>query len=98
MEIPKQLQNNDFRFLILREKDKRPIAEMTGWQKDNFQFDNPFLQHHLNGGKNYAIIGGFGNLILIDADSEEIEKIAETLPETFTIKTGSPEGYKKHYY
>jgi len=98
MEIPKQLQNPDFRFLILREKDKKPIAEMTSWQKDNFQFDNPFLQHHLNGGKNYGIIGGFGNLILIDADSEEVEEIAETLPETFTIKTGSPEEYKKHYY
>jgi len=95
--IPKQLQNNDFRFLLLKEKLKKPIAEMTEWQTKNFEWDNPFLQNHLEKGGNYGIIGGYGNLILIDADSKEINEIAETLPETFTIKTGSPEEYKKHY-
>lgn len=96
--IPKQLQRKEFRFLLIREKDKRPLPQMTQWQINNVPYDNPILEYHLNGGGNYAIIGGYGNLILIDADSPEIEKICETLPETFTVKTGSPEAYKKHYF
>lgn len=97
--IPKQLQIGEFKFLLLREKGKEPLPQMKGWQEEsNVPFDNPVLEYHINGGGNYGIIGGYGNLILIDADSKEIEEIAETLPETFTIKTGSPEEYKKHYY
>lgn len=99
MEIPKQLQNLDFRFLFLKEKGKEPLPQMINWQNEsNVPFNNPMLEFHINGGGNYGIIGGYGNLILIDTDNKEIEKIAETLPETFTIKTGSPEEYKKHYY
>ncbi len=98
IEIPKQLQNPEFRFLLLREKDKKPLPQMAEWQKVNAPFDNPVLEYHINGGGNYGIIGGYGNLILIDADSPEITEIAESLPETFTIKTGSPEEYKKHYF
>jgi len=99
IQIPKQLQKPEFRFLLLRNKGKEPLPQMTGWQKDsNVPHDNAMLQYHINGGGNYGIIGGFGNLILIDSDSEEVNKICQTLPETFTIKTGSPESYKIHYY
>ena len=98
MEIPKQLQNRSFRFLLLRPKDKKPLPQMADWQNKNCEFDNPVLQYHINGGGNYGIIGGYGNLILIDADSEEITKICENMPETFTVKTGSPEHYKKHFF
>jgi P4 family phage/plasmid primase-like protien len=96
--IPYQLWNEDFRFLKIRKNGKEPTSDMKGWQKDNFIYNQTeFLEYLIEGG-NYGIIGGYGNLILIDADSEEISQIAETLPETFTIKTGSPEHYKKHYF
>jgi len=96
--IPKQLQNPGFRFLLLREKDKKPLPQMIDWQNNNCPFDNPVLEYHINGGGNYGIIGGYENLILIDADSQEITNLAETLPETFTVISGSLESYKKHYF
>lgn len=97
--IPKQLQNPEFRFLLIRPKGKEPTAEMNKWQEINMEYDNPILKEHLSNGGNYGIIGGYGNLILIDCDNEEITKITEeNLPDTFTIKTGSPEEYKKHFF
>ena len=96
--IPEQLWNEEFRFLKLRKKGKEPVADSLKWQENNYSYlDSSFLDWLQEGG-NYGIIGGFGNLILIDSDSPEITKVAETLPETFTIKTGSPEEYKKHYF
>ena len=98
IRILKQLQNPGFRFLLLRKGDKKPLPQMIDWQNNNIPFDNPVLEFHMNGGGNYGIIGGYENLILIDADSQEITDIAETLPETFTVKSGSPEEYKKHFF
>ena len=98
IEIPRQLQNPEFRFLRLREKDKAPIGEETKWQENNYRFDDKILLTHLENEGNYGVIGGFGKLVLIDADTKEIEEICERMPETFTIKTGSPEEYKKHYF
>jgi putative DNA primase/helicase len=98
IEIPKQLWNDEFRFLKIRPKNKEPTGDMIGWQKDNFQYNDGRILNHLIAGGNYGIIGGYGNLILIDSDSEEITSIADTLPETFTVKTGSPEVWKKHYF
>lgn len=96
--IPEQLWNEEFRFLKIRPRGKEPTGDSVGWQKNNYQYlDLEFQQHIANGG-NYGIIGGFGNLILIDSDSEEVTEIAEKMPETFTVKTGSPEAYKKHYF
>jgi len=96
--IPEQLWNDDFRFLKLRPRGKEPTGDSIGWQKNNYQYlDLEFQQHIANGG-NYGVIGGYGNLILIDSDSEEINKIAENMPETFTVKTGNPQPYKKHYF
>jgi len=95
--IPPQLQKPEFRFLLLKKKDKRPVE--VEWQnKNNYKFDNPKLINHINSGGNYGIIGGFGNLILIDADSEEINNKCKLLPETFKVKTGSPDHNKNHYY
>ena len=98
VKIPLHLQNPEFRFILLKKKDKRPLPTMKEWQKVNSPYDNPVLEFHLNGGGNYAIIGGYGNLILIDADSEEINEICKGLPETFTVKTGGDTNHKHHYY
>ncbi len=48
--VPKQLQNRDFRFLLLRPKDKKPIAEMGKWQEINLEYDNPLLTEHISKG------------------------------------------------
>lgn len=99
IEIPLQLRNPEFRFLLLRKGNKEPIAEMTKWQEFNFPYNDIILQNHLENGGNYGVIGGYGNLILIDSDSEEITKLTEeNLPRTFTVKTGSPQPYKKHFF
>ena len=98
IEVPRQLQNPEFRFLRLQKKEKKPIAEETNWQEDNLKFDDIKLIEHLKKDMNYAIIGGYGKLILIDADTKEIEEICEKITPTFTIKTGSPEEWKKHYF
>jgi P4 family phage/plasmid primase-like protien len=98
LAIPYQLCNDKFRFLKIRKNGKEPTYDMKEWQKYNFKFTDTELLNHLAEGGNYAIIGGFGNLILIDSDSEEITQIAESMPETFTIKTGSLEEYKRHYF
>ncbi len=97
-KIPEQLWNEEFRFLKLKPKDKSPTYDMAKWQENNFKFHDKELLSHLASGGNYGIIGGFGNLVLIDGDSEDVTKLAEELPETFTIKTGSPESYKKHFF
>ena len=96
--IPEQFWNDEFRFLKIRPRGKEPTADSGGWQKNNFKWnDKEFMDHVANGG-NYGIIGGFGNLVLIDADSPEVNDICKKLPETFTVKTGSPEAYKNHYF
>ena len=89
--IPKQLCKPEFRFLRIRVNGKEPTANSQGWQKNNYEFNDTALLNHLSNGGNYGIIGGFGNLVIIDADSKEISDIANQLPETFTIKSGSPE-------
>lgn len=96
--IPPQLHNKQFRFLLLRHNGKEAIEK--DWQNThNYQFDDPKLLDHLANGGNYGIIGGYGNLVLLDADSPEVTRVGEEkLPSTFTVKTGSPESYKKHYY
>ena len=96
--IPTQLWNQNFRFLKIRQKGKEPTYDMKEWQKYNYEYNDTELLSYLIKGGNYAIIGGYENLILIDSDSPEINELCKQLPETFTIKTGSPEEYKKHYY
>ena len=96
--LPEQFWNDEFRFLKIRPKGKEPTIDSKGWQNNNFSWsDEQFMDHVANGG-NYGIIGGYGNLVLIDADSEEINELCKKLPETFTVKTGSPEQYKNHYF
>jgi len=95
--IPKQLQDPYFRFILLKPNGKEPLE--TNWQdKNNYDFRNKKLLEHISKGGNYGVVGGYGNLVIIDSDSQEVTAIAEKLKATFLIKTGSPEKYKKHFY
>jgi hypothetical protein len=85
--IPKQLQKEEIRFVLLKRKDKAPFEK--NWTISNYRYDDEKLLKWLDESNNYGVIGGFGNLIIIDFDNKEFqEKIIPYLPKTFTVKTG----------
>ena len=94
--IPVQLHKRDFRFVLINPKEKSPFEKE--WQlNNNYSFDSPRLNEWINKGGNYGVIGGFGNLLILDFDDKEFEeKIVKLLPETFTTKSGRG-GLHKYY-
>ena len=88
--IPKQLQKDCYRFILLRPRDKIPIEK--GWQTtNNYRYDDPKLLSHIERGGNYGVCTGYGNLLVIDCDNPVIEKMVEdNFPQTFKVH--------KHYY
>jgi len=100
--IPAQLQNEAFRFILLRKgKESRKIPAEAGWTKDEnkrYQWDSTRLQRHIQRGGNYGVCAGIGELTPLDNDQMELLQdlgILEKLQETFTVRTGSG-GF--HYY
>lgn len=89
MLIPKQLCENNFRFCLITAKNKIPFEQK--WQtENNYDFNDERLLQHINNGGNYGIIGGYGNLLIIDFDNKEFQnKYLPILPETFTVMSGS---------
>lgn len=94
--IPKQLQDDNFRFIKIRTKQKAPFE--NSWQKNNnYKYDDKLLQSHIKLDGNYGIVTGYGNLCVIDFDNEEYqEKLINKLPETFIVRSGG--GLKHLYY
>ena len=120
MVIPKQLENKDFRFVLLGKwdrwrnpetkedsefqpdfSDKLKARGFTAlgkapfekeWQKKGYKFDDKKLLEHKD---NIGIIGGHGNLVILDIDDKELGEQLEKEFDTFTIKTGSG---GKHFY
>lgn len=89
IEIPKQLKKEGINFVLLEKGGKKPFQ--SGWQNKKVSYDDILLKNHLNSGGNYGVRGGDKNhLIIIDFDNEGLQKkIVGSLPETFTVKTGS---------
>jgi P4 family phage/plasmid primase-like protien len=87
--IPQKLQKEEYRFILVKKNDKIPIEKE--WQKtNNYTFDNQKLIDHINNGGNYGVATGYGNLIVIDFDNEELQnKFYPLLPTTFTVMSGS---------
>ncbi len=81
--IPQQLQQDEFRFCLLRGK----IPFEKEWQKKGYKWNNPKLQDHIKKGNNYGCIGGYGNLRVIDIDDKKL--IEKFDIDTFTVETGS---------
>jgi len=92
INIPKRLKSNDFRFILLKEKEKIPIEK--NWQTtNNYMFDDPKIIKHEG---NLGIVCGFGNLRVLDVDTKEFEEeIKKEIPKTLVVETGSG---GKHYY
>lgn len=89
-EIPKQLQNEKFRFVLIAKNSKRPIEDE--WPtKANYKFNDPKLIKHLKDGNNYGVLCGPGNLFVIDIDVKNAKpKDFESFKnlETFMVLTG----------
>ena len=91
-QIPAQLQKDEFGFVKLLKNSKRPFEKE--WQKNPYKYTE--IKEWVEAGNNYGILGGYGNLIVIDADTEDLKNVIETsLPKTFTVKTPK-KGF--HYY
>jgi len=72
---------------------KAPFEE--GWEKKGYKFNDPKLLEHINKGFNYGVIGGYGNLIILDIDEPKLAEKLEPVLHTYTIKTGSG---GRHFY
>ena len=92
-KIPHQLQKGDFGFVKLKPRTKIPFEQ--DWQ--NKPYPCADIQAWIDQGGNYGVLGGCGELIVIDADAPEISSFVSTkLPPTFTVKT--PGGGHHFYY
>lgn len=86
--IPKQLQKNEYRFVLLKPKEKIPFEK--AWQENGYTFNNPKLIQHIKNGGNYGVIGGYGNLRILDIDDKKrVEEYKEKFKDTFMVQTGS---------
>lgn len=91
-KIPQQLQKDGFAFVKLKPRTKIPFEQ--DWQNKPYSFSD--IQPWIDQGGNYGVQGGYGRLVIIDADTIEIAEIlASKFPETLTVKTPR-QGF--HYY
>ncbi|KAF0134050.1 MAG: DNA primase-like protein [Candidatus Saganbacteria bacterium] len=91
-KIPIQLQKEGFGFVKLKQRSKTPFERR--WQDNPYSYRD--IQPWIDEGCNYGVLGGYGDLIIIDADTPELSQlIKDKLPSTFTIKSPK-KGY--HYY
>ena len=94
-----QLQDEGFRFIPLAKKGKTPVSGLKGfYDGNNFSYEE--IQKETITGLNYGVLCGFGDLLVIDTDTEELSKFVlnhALLPRTFTVKTCSG-GYHFYFY
>ncbi len=88
--IPEQLQNEKFKFVLIKSKTKVPFE--FNWQtKNNYPFNHKIIQSHKG---NLGIVCGCGNLVILDIDSDEFIERFDKI-NTFSVETGTK---KRHYY
>lgn len=94
--IPEHLKRDNCRFIKLKGRTKVPLER--NWQKqNNYLWDDLSFQKHIAEGNNYGVLGGYGELLVIDADREPLVGIVKKgLPQTFTTET--PHGGSHFYY
>jgi len=91
-KIRHQVQKDGFGFVRLKARTKIPFEQ--DWQNKPYSFTD--IQTWIDQGGNYGVQGGYGRLVIIDADTPEIADIlASKFPETLTVKTPR-QGF--HYY
>jgi hypothetical protein len=105
IKIPKPLQNRETRFILLCKNSKLPIKEETGWSVNGvvnenlvYKFDDPILLEHLKNGGNYGIATGYGGLIVVDPDTDELDNTMKNNFATFTVKTPRRQKQQNYFY
>lgn len=98
--IPPQLRQQQFRFFLAGtgiKWGKHPIEK--GWNTaKNYTWYDDRLQDHIQSGKNYGVVTGYGNLIIIDFDDKDYyDSKKDLLPETFTVQTACKRLFHKYY-
>ena len=96
ISIPEQLRTGQFRFIRLKKGGKEPIDR---WKDENYTYGDPILSNWLGEGGNYGVICVAGDCCIVDGDNyTRLEQLGATdsFSDTFTVKTGSDDGY--HYY
>ena len=91
-KIPQALQKNGFGFVKLIPRTKIPLEQ--NWQNKPYSYSD--IQPWIYQGGNYGVLGGCNGLIIIDADTQEIDTIVNNnFPATLTVRTPK-QGH--HYY
>lgn len=94
VEISETLKNDNFRFIKVKRRTKQACE--YNWSSEGYRFDDPELRGHLMNKGNYGVLCGYGDMTVIDADIEEIERLVdENLPDTFKVRSG---GGGCHFY
>lgn len=97
VELPRQLRNPSFRFCKVARNGKNAIEK--DWQTNvNYSYTSLDLHTSLRNDYNYGVIGGWGNLLILDFDTyEAYTRMCELLPPTFAVKSAS-KGLPHLYY
>ena len=90
--IPAQLQKEKYGFCF--NEYKKPFEEKWDEKKNTYKYNDERLLKRLDKNRNYGVVGGIGNLMIVDADAAKISEAFNKLMETLTITTGNGE----HFY
>lgn len=93
--IPEQLKKELLRFCLLIKGTKKSFQDHNNI---NYSYNDRYFNQMLKLGYNYGVLGGYGNLIIIDIDDNEfVDKFQElNLPATFTVQSALKK--KPHLY
>jgi hypothetical protein len=90
--IPPQLQDEKYEFLFVNYKI--PFEPNWGNPKNTYKCNDERLLKRLEHNRNYGVVGGIGDIMIVDADKPQVSEAFNKLMETFTITTGHGE----HFY
>jgi hypothetical protein len=90
IQIPLQLRNERFRFILVRKGRKEAIEK--DWQTTaNYAYNDPKLTKHLRNGGNYGVMPRTGALIFDADDLPYLSPVIQSLLPTFTVMTKNGE-------
>lgn len=82
----RQYLHPDLRFCKILYQTKKPFE--SDWVNKPYVFKD--IECHISTERNFGILAGYGGLIIIDCDEQELhDAVRANLPETFEVKTGS---------
>lgn len=91
--VKQYAETSGLRFCKIRFQTKKPFE--TDWVNKPYTWEQ--IQEHVKKEKNFGVLCGYGNLIVVDCDDVELhDRVRRELPQTFEVLTGS--GGKHCYF